>query len=609
MTTQDSSVSSLATSPTTKATKATKVKEQNGSQDKMTTAFLKATFKPVKKSMILAWLLDVVSTILLVGQAYVLAWLFDAWLSAFMKNTPLPNGAVGDGLVLRISLGLLFTCLIGRIVIAYGRDVILTNAGLMVAKSVRKRLFDQLARLGQARRYFGSDGALASKIIDEPDHLVGYARFEVQKITAITTPLILAGCVAFYSMTSALILLLTAPLVPIFMMCIGIATARKSREQMDALAQLGGRFLDWIRGVNTLSRLGAVDMAVSDIAKSSENYRKRTMSVLKIAFLNSTALEFLTALSIALVAVYLGFDLMGVLPWRTEQTHTTYGIALFILLLVPEFYAPLRRLGAEYHIKGQAVACAKAITPMLDFKAKQQGSMMPNLSLAPGFELKNIAAFGDDGRIRLRPTSLSFEAGKRTALMGESGMGKSTILQILLGFGDCEGDVIIHTNDGSIRYDEIDVAQLRTQFGYLSQTAPLLPMTIADNLRLAKPDASDAKLVQVLKEVGLWNLVETLPDGINTMLFERGGGLSGGQGQRLAIAQLLLQDAKVWLLDEPTEHLDGQTAGWIKELLCRVSAGKTVIWVTHDDVGVDFDRVHDLNALHKNMSDKAVQHE
>lgn len=188
-------------------------------------------------------------------------------------------------------------------------------------------------------------------------------------------------------------------------------------------------------------------------------------------------------------------------------------------------------------------------------------------------------------------------------------MGKSTILQILLGFGDCEGDVIIHTNDGSIRYDEIDVAQLRTQFGYLSQTAPLLPMTIADNLRLAKPDASDAKLVQVLKEVGLWNLVETLPDGINTMLFERGGGLSGGQGQRLAIAQLLLQDAKVWLLDEPTEHLDGQTAGWIKELLCRVSVGKTVIWVTHDGVGVDFDRVHDLNALHKNMSDKAVQHE
>lgn len=561
----------------------------------MANAFLRAIFKPVKKSMMLAWCLDVASVMVLVGQACVLVWLFEGWFGSFMQGTPLPERVMGGGLF--VNVGLLFLCLVGRIVIGYGRDVLLTNAGLTVAKSVRARLFEKLGTLGQARRYFGSDGALASKIIDEPDHLVGYARFHVQKMTAVTTPIILAGCVAFYSVTSAMVLLLTAPLVPIFMAFIGIATAKKSREQMDALAQLGGRFLDWIRGVNTLSRLGAVDIAVSDIATSSENYRSRTMAVLKIAFLNSAVLEFLSALSIALVAIYLGFGLMGMLPWAKGQVLTTYGTALFILLLVPEFYAPLRRLGAEYHVKGQAVACAKAIAPMLNFRGKRTGDVAFPLNSAPSFELKNITAFGDDGRVRLSPTSLTFHAGQRTALMGASGVGKSTLLQILLGFGDFEGEVIIHADGKSARYDEIDVATLRSDFGYLSQTAPLLPMSISDNLRLAKPNASDDELIEALKKVQLWEVISQLPNSINTALFERGGGLSGGQGQRLAIAQLLLQDAKVWLLDEPTEHLDEQTAGRIKALLSEVSVGKTVIWVTHDGAGVDFDVVHDLGGL------------
>ncbi|WP_115341160.1 thiol reductant ABC exporter subunit CydD [Moraxella caprae] len=589
-----------------KPPKSKRKKPRRSQEDIMANAFLRATFKPVKKTMMMAYLLDIASVLVLVGQACVLVWLFDGWLTSFVQGVPLPDRVTGSGLL--FNLGLLFGCLAVRIAIGYGRDVLLSQAGLTVAKSVRQRLFVKLGELGQARRDFGADGALASKIIDEPDHLVGYARFHVQKMTAVTTPLILAGCVAFYSATSALVLLLTAPLVPIFMAFIGIATARKSREQMDALAQLGGRFLDWIRGVNTLSRLGAVDIAVSDIANSSEHYRKRTMDVLKIAFLNSAVLEFLSALSIALVAVYLGFGLMGILPWGKGQVLTGYGTALFILLLVPEFYAPLRRLGAEYHVKGQAVACAKAIAPMLNFKAKTGGDVAISLDSPPAFHLNNITAFGDDGRVRLSPISLTFDAGKCTALMGASGVGKSTILQILLGFGDFAGDVVIHTDGRAVRYDELDMNMLRTQLGYLSQTTPLLPISIADNLRLAKPSATDDELVQVLNDVALWDIISQLPDGINTMLAERGGRLSGGQGRRLAIAQLLLQNAKVWLLDEPTEHLDSETAEKIKALLSRVSVGKTVIWVTHDGAGVDFDVVHDLTALYEQKQQKAVQH-
>lgn len=561
----------------------------------MANAFLKATFKPAKKAMMMAYLLDIASVVVLVGQACVLVWLFDGWLTSFVQGVPLSDRVTGSGLWL--NLALLFGCMAGRIGIGYARDYLLSDAGLKVASSVRAKLLGKLGELGQARRYFGADGALSTKVIDEPDHLIGYARFNVQKMTAVTTPLILGGCVAFYSPMAAVILLVTAPLVPIFMVTIGIATTRKSREQMDALAQLGGRFLDWIRGVNTLSRLGAVDIAVSDIANSSEDYRKRTMDVLKIAFLNSAVLEFLSALSIALVAVYLGFGLMGILPWAKGQLLTTYSTALFILLLVPEFYAPLRRLGAEYHIKGQATASAKSIAPMLNFKTKALGDIAMTLKNPPAFELKNITAFGDDGRVRLSPTSLTFGAGERTAVMGESGAGKSTLLHILLGFGDFEGDVIVHADGKLMRYADLDVSRLRADIGYLSQTVPLLPMSIADNLRLAKPSASDDELVQVLKDVALWDIVNQLPNGINTVLAERGGGLSGGQGHRLAIAQLLLQDAKVWLLDEPTEHLDPKTASMIWALLAGLSSGKTVIWVTHDKAQVaadNFEKVYEL---------------
>lgn len=575
----------------------TRRKSRRSQDEIMAAAFLKATFSPVKKIIMVTWLLDMLSVMVLVGQVCVLVWIFNGWLTQFLGQ---PAGELTN---FWQNLTLLAICMLIRIVLGYVRDCLLSNIGLKIASQTRLKLLNKLTTLGLARRYFGSDGVLASKIIDEPNHLLGYARFEVQKMTSVSTPLLLAGCIAFYSKTAALILLATAPFIPILMAIIGIATARKSREQMDALAQLGGRFLDWIRGANTLTRLGATDIASADIAKSSENYRYRTMQVLKIAFLNSTALEMISAVSIALVAVYLGFGLLGKLPWSEGVILTNYQTALFILLLVPEFYAPLRRLGAEYHVKGQAVSCAKAIAPILNFKQKKQGTKILTLKTPVGFELKNLTVFGDDGRLRLSPANAVFQSGKRTAIIGKSGLGKSTILQVLLGFGDYEGDVILTDEKQSINYQELDLIHLRQNFGYLSQSAYLLPLTIAENLKLAKSDASDDEMITALKNVQLWQIIEKLPDGIHTKLTERGGGLSGGQGQRLAIAQLLLQDANIWFLDEPTEHLDTKTAKNIKNLLLELSQNKTVIWVTHDTDFTGFDAIYDLE---NNSKDKGL---
>ena len=374
-------------------------------------------------------------------------------------------------------------------------------------------------------------------------------------------------------------MLLTAPLVPIFMIVIGKATAKKSAAQFHAMAQLSGRFLDWVRGLPTLQRLGAVSIASEDIDRSADAYRRRTMDVLKVAFLNSAALELLAALSIALLAVYLGFGLMGILPWQKDAVAVPYQQALFLLMLAPEFYAPLRQLGADYHVKAQAEGAAKSLVPILAVPNPNAGGKTQlTLSQAPSISLQEVLVTTAEGRRRLAPISMDIGVGERVALVGESGSGKSTLLQVLLGFSDFDGYIGFNGQD----FAELDKVHLREQVAYLSQQTALLPMSIADNLRLTNANATDAELQQVLNTVQLWPLIERLPNGINTVLGERGSGLSGGQQRRLAIAQLLLQDANLWLLDEPTEHLDSDTAAHIHALLEKVTQGKTVFWVTHD---------------------------
>ena len=535
---------------------------------------LNAVAEPVKRQTQLAWGLSVLMTILFIGQAWLLSKVFGDWLQAYFNHQ-----AFDSGLLMQV-LPWLALCLLLRPLIGMVKDNIAVNAGLTAAATLRGQLLDKLAHIGAGRHQFGSDGSLTSQILSQSDAMVGYiSRFSVQKKIVGSTPLLLLIAAATQSPLAALIMLLTAPLVPIFMIVIGKATAKKSAAQFHAMAQLSGRFLDWVRGLPTLQRLGAVSIASEDIDRSADAYRRRTMDVLKVAFLNSAALELLAALSIALLAVYLGFGLMGILPWQKDAVAVPYQQALFLLMLAPEFYAPLRQLGADYHVKAQAEGAAKSLVPILAVPNPNAGGKTQlTLSQAPSISLQQVAVTTAEGRRRLAPISMDIGAGERVALVGESGSGKSTLLQVLLGFSDVDGYIGFNGQD----FAELDKVHLREQVAYLSQQTALLPMSIADNLRLANANATDAELQQVLNTVQLWPLIERLPNGINTVLGERGSGLSGGQQRRLAIAQLLLQDANLWLLDEPTEHLDSDTAAHIHALLEQVTQGKTVFWVTHD---------------------------
>lgn len=620
--------------------------------------FLKALVTSVSRPLNLAWALTIISTLFFVWQAWLLASLFSIWLNNHFNELPLSTGVSNYWFV-----GLLL-CFMIRPLLNSGHELISSRASLKVRSELRESLLSTMAKLGPNLRYFGSDGSLSSQIIDQTDALDGFiSSFSVQRKVATSTPIILVIAVAWQSWIAAALLLLTAPLVPIFMILIGHLTARKSADQFTALAQLSGRFLDWVRGMPTLKRLQAIDIAARDLTVSSEDYRRRTMDVLKVAFLNGAVLELLAALSIALVAVYLGFGLIGILPWAKGEVPVPYFGALFILLLAPEFYVPLRQLGADYHAKAQAEGAVQSLLPIIEAasietagieNAKQVdsdsldgrnnhdnnknkpeasihtvnltpldvsqafGIAISNLSIrspiATSTELANQQATDTAAfyRTRLAPVSFGITAGERVALIGDSGSGKSSLLQALMGFVNYEGCIELISKEGGQRVELTDInpESLRQNIGYLAQQVALMPLTIAQNLRLANPNATEQALIDALEVVELWELIKRLPDGIHTQLGERGQGLSGGQQQRLGIAQLLLRDDNLWLLDEPTEHLDPDTAQRIHALLETVSRHKTVIWITHAHEQLDWlDNVIQLSLPMSQPLSSATNHQ
>ena len=537
---------------------------------------LERLMRPYRRRLYLPLLLALAAVVLFIWQSALLAALFAGWLNAASAGQkPLSDG-------LRTILPLIVMCLLLRPLLSLLKERVLQKLSLHVRHGVRRRLLHALAALGPARSHFGSDGALSTQILEQVDALDGYiSRFYVQRTVAVATPLLIAAAVFYHSKLAAVLLLLTAPLVPLFMILVGTAAAKKSRQQLDTLSQLGGRFLDLVRGMPTLRRLNAVAQAEKQVSASALAYQKRTMSVLVLAFLSGAVLELFASLAIALVAVYLGLGLIGVLPWAKGVVPVPYEGALFILLLAPEFYAPLRQLGNDYHAKAQAQAAAEALQPLLDAsegKRPSESGIKMDLNAAPSLQLTGVRIMGAEGRERLAPTSFAVKAGARIGIGGASGIGKSSLLQALLGFSAYEGRIVLNGED----FAALDKKYLQGQSAYLAQTATLLPGSIADNLRLAKAGADEAEMQKVLSEVGLWDVIQRLPNGLNTPLGERGLGLSGGQQQRLSLAQLLLRDAHFWLLDEPAAHLDEETAAELYRVLGQISCGKTVLLVSHD---------------------------
>jgi len=527
-----------------------------------------------------ALILALGNLILLIGQYGVLAWLLNQWLQASLHDN-WQDSATNQ---LYLAFFLLALFLFIRPLLHYGREQLCLAASENIRRHVREQIMQRIAQPAAQFEFSDSDGALASQLLDQVDALDAYLRrYVVQAQFAVLAPLILILVIFPLSPLAATLLLLTAPLVPLFMVIVGKAASASSRKQLHALGRLSGRFLDLIRGMRTLQQLQAVDQAQQRIADSAENYRQRTMAVLRLAFLSSAVLEFFAALSIALVAVYLGLGLLGILPWAKEQIPVPYASALFILLLAPEFYAPLRQLGADYHAKGDAEAALTELQPLLAEQQWQHAGTQPlQESAAPAISLRELRVTSSQGRQRLYLPELALAAGSSLLIQGESGAGKSTLLQVLLGALPYQGQLFVNQQD----FQQLSLAEWFTQVDYLAQTPRFISGSIADNLRLAMPEASEAQMLSALADVGLEQVITER--GLQLDLGERGLGLSGGQLSRLALAQLVLRERPVWLLDEPAAQLDPSSRQQIHQLLHKISQGRTLILVSHASEGLDW---------------------
>ncbi|RVT46136.1 thiol reductant ABC exporter subunit CydD [Rheinheimera sediminis] len=511
---------------------------------------------------------------IMLGAAASLLMIWQCWLLATLCNLALHQQQIPPDLLLHILLLWLL-----RPLLLAAKDLLGLAASQKLRTSLRHQLLGVISKAGPLRQRIAADGDLSTRLLEQVDALDPYiSRYYPQLYLVVLCPLFISIAVASQSLLAALLLLATAPLIPLFMILLGKKAAEASQQQVQALGLLGGRFLEFLRGAALIRQLKAEPLVLNRLNNASEDYRSRTMSVLSKAFLSGAVLELFASLAIALVALYLGLGLLGELPWAKAQIPVSYQPALFILLLAPEFYAPLRQLGADYHAKAQAEAAFASLAPVWDLPLCTGGEIQAPTEPV-SIEFQQLSLLGSEHRAALlKDIQLQIPPQQRIGIIGPSGAGKTSLLESLLAFQQPnQGQICIADH----KLTELDLTQWRQQLVYLSQQSQWLSGTVRSNLLLAKPQATEQELQQVLQQALCADFVFALPQALDTELTEGGVGLSGGQLQRLALARALLKQSWLWLLDEPASMLPVEQQRQYFEQLELLSRGKTLLLATH----------------------------
>ncbi|WP_435643325.1 thiol reductant ABC exporter subunit CydD [Streptomyces sp. H49] len=470
---------------------------------------------------------------------------------------------------LRTPLLLLVAVAVGRALVAWLTERAAHRASAAVKSELRGRLLDRAAALGPGwlgGQRTGSLVTLATRGVDALDDY--FSRYLPQLGLAVVVPVAVLARIVTEDWVSAAIIVITLPLIPLFMMLIGWATQSRTDRQWRLLSRLSGHFLDVVAGLPTLKVFGRAKAQAESIRRITGEYRQATMRTLRIAFLSSFALELLATLSVALVAVTIGM--------RLVHGDMDLYIGLVILVLAPEAYLPLRQVGAQYHAAAEGLAAAEEIFAVLETPVPTSGSgAVPSGAVA--FEGVTVRYPGRSTDA-VSEVSFTVEPGETVALVGPSGVGKSTLLHVLLGFvRPARGRVRI----GGVDLAELDPEEWRSRIAWVPQRPHLYAGTVAENVRLARPDADDDAVRRALRDAGALDFVDALPEGAGTVLGEDGAGLSAGQRQRLALARAFLADRPLLVLDEPTAALDGVTEAEVVSTVRRLAAGRTVLVVVH----------------------------
>lgn len=456
----------------------------------------------------------------------------------------------------------------------WARKVAAQRGAVRVKSQLRERLFGHVLRLGPAYAKGERTGELATTATEGVEKLDAYlARYLPQTFLSVFVPLLIAVYVFPLDPSSAILLLATAPVIPVLMILVGGYAEEHMKHQWTALSLLGASFLDAVQGLTTLKLFGRSAAASERVAAASEEFRGRTMKVLRYAFLSGFVLEFMTAMAIALVAVTLGVRVVsGSMPFEE---------AFVILLLAPEFYKPLRELGAHRHAGMEGRAAADRIFEILGTQAPVSGGSGSS-ALAPGgvtIEFSGVGYTYPGGeRPALSDLTLTLPAGTRTALVGRSGSGKSTLVNLALRFID-PGQGMILAN--GVRIGDLPVEVWRENLALVPQRPHLFYGSLLENIRLARPEASLEEVEWAAELAGVAGFVRRLPNGYETQIGERGARLSGWEAQRVAIARAFLKDAPVLVMDEPTSGLDPESERLIRGALERLARGRTVLVVAH----------------------------
>ena len=447
---------------------------------------------------------------------------------------------------------------------------------LAIRKTLTERLSGTVAALGPSFTRSEQSGRIITTLLKGVESVdAWFSQYIPQLFLSLIVPVVILVAAFPADWLSGLILVLTAPLIPVFMILIGKGASAATEKQWNTMSRMSGNFLDMLQGLSTLKLFAQAKTRRDGIAEASENFRRSTMQVLKIAFLSSLTLELVGTLGTAVVAVSIGVRMLG--------GHLPFRPGFFALLLVPDFYLTLRQLGTKFHAGMEGVTASKEMHEILDRAGEipEAGS----LELTAG-ELASRSIvidhlsykFPGSDKLALDGVSLTIEPGTVTALTGPSGAGKSTLLNLLLRFIEpSEGAISL----GDRKAREFSLDSWYREIAWVPQHPFLFNATIRENLLMARRDATPQDIDKALKQAGLFDMARSLPDGLETMIGEQGARLSGGEAQRLSLARAFLRNAPVLLLDEPTSHTDPILEAQLRKAMTELMRGRTVVMIAH----------------------------
>ncbi|ELE8119591.1 cysteine/glutathione ABC transporter permease/ATP-binding protein CydD [Vibrio fluvialis] len=529
--------------------------------------WLKQQSKLAKRWLMLAVGLGVLSSVFLLAQAALLASILHQLIIEHVDKHELIPYFVGLAVTIAIRAG----C-------SWARELAGFRAGQQIRIYIRQLIFDKLRALGPAYIKGKPAGAWATLTLEQVENMHDFfARYLPQMSLSVLIPFVILIVVFPVNWAAGLIFLITAPLVPLFMALVGVKAADAGRKNFKALQRLSGHFYDRLQSMTTIRLFDRTSAETEQMKGASEVFRKRTMDVLRIAFLSSAVLEFFTSISIAITAVYFGFSFIGELNFGGYGASVTLFAGIFVLVLAPEFYQPLRDLGTFYHAKQQAVGAAESIVEFLNIDVSQVQSGSQTLPEMQGVEIvaRDLEVFSPEGKRLVGPLTFTLNSQQTTALVGPSGAGKTSLINAILGFMPYRGSLSIN----GIELSELDHAHWRKQISWVGQNPLLVHGTIRDNVTLGKSNIADAQVQAVLDSSFAAEFVSK--HGLDYPISDRSGGLSVGQAQRLALARAMLQNGQFWLLDEPTASLDARSEQLVMQGLNQQITHKTALLVTH----------------------------